>query len=58
MNKNANVVAINLLTGMLCDTNTMIMLINSTKTADWPDGLAWKLTKKLCAKFKPSDPIA
>jgi hypothetical protein len=31
------------------------MLIDSTKTADWPNGLAWKQIEKLCAKFKPSD---
>jgi hypothetical protein len=36
----------------------MILLIDSTKTADWPNGLAWKLIKKLCAKFKLSDTIA
>jgi hypothetical protein len=40
---------------MLCDTDVMIMLIDSTKTADWLDGLALKLNKKQCAKFKPSD---
>jgi hypothetical protein len=34
------------------------MLIDSTKTEDWPNDLAWKLIKKLCAKFKPSDTIA
>jgi hypothetical protein len=56
MNKNANVVAMNLLTVMLLDA--MIMLIDSTKTADWPNGLAWKLIEKLCAKFKPDDRIA
>jgi hypothetical protein len=39
MNKNANVVAMNLLTVMLCGTDTMIMLIDSLETADWPDGL-------------------
>jgi hypothetical protein len=27
------------------------MLIDTTKTADWPDGLVWKLIEKLCAKF-------
>jgi hypothetical protein len=27
----------------------------NANTADWPNGLAWKLTKKLCAKFKQSD---
>ena len=40
VNKNANLVAMNLLTVMLCDTDVMIMLIDSTKTKDWPDGLA------------------
>ena len=41
VNKNANLVAMNLLTVMLCDTDALIMLIDSTKTKDWPDGLAW-----------------
>ncbi len=58
MYKNVNVVAMNVLTVMLCDTDAMIMLIDSTKTEDWPDGLAWKLVEKLCAKLKPSDVIA
>jgi hypothetical protein len=58
LNKNANLVAMNLLTVMLCDTDAMIMLIDSTKTKDWPNGLVWKLIKKLCAKFKPGDTIA
>ena len=40
VNKNANLVAINLLIVMLCDMDVMIMLIDSTKTKDWPDGLA------------------
>ncbi len=47
LNKNANLVTINLLTVMLCDTDAMIMLIDSTKTKDWPNGLAWKLIEKL-----------
>jgi hypothetical protein len=38
VNKNANLVAMNLLTVMLCDTDVMKMLIDSTKTKDWPDG--------------------
>ncbi len=58
MYKNVNVVAMNLLTVMLCDMDAMIMLIDSMKTEDWPDGLAWKLIEKLWAKFKPSDTIA
>ncbi len=45
----------NLLTVMLCDTDAMIMLIDSTKTKDWPNGLAWKLNEKLCTKFKPGE---
>jgi hypothetical protein len=58
MYKNVNVVVMNLLTVMLSDVDAMIMLIDSTKTEDWPDGLAWKLIEKLRAKFKPSDTIA
>ncbi len=58
VNKNANLVAMNLLTVMLCDTDAMKMLIDSTKTKDWPNGLAWKLIEKLCTKFKPGDTIA
>jgi len=57
-NKNVNPIVMNLLTVMLCDTDVMIMLIDSTKTKDWPDGLAWKLIEKLCMKFKPGDTIA
>ncbi len=57
MNKNANLVAMNLLTVMLCDTDAMIMLINPTKMKDWPNGLAWKLIEKFCTKFKPGDTI-
>ena len=58
VNKNANLIAMNLLTVMLCDTDAMIMLIDSTKTRDWLDGLVWKLIEKLCKKFKPDDTIA
>jgi hypothetical protein len=57
MYKNANAVAMNLLAVMLCDRDAMIILIDSTKTEDWPNGLAWKLIEKLCAKFKLSDTI-
>jgi len=39
VNKNVNLVAMNLLTVMLCDTDAMIMLIDFMKTRDWPDGL-------------------
>jgi hypothetical protein len=48
----------NLLTVILCDTDVMIMLIDSTKTVDRPNCFVWKLIKKLCAKFQPSDMIA
>ena len=58
VNKNANLVAMVLLTVMLCDMDAMIMLIDSTKTKDWPVGLAWKLIKMLCTMFKPGDMIA
>ncbi len=59
VNKNLNLVAMNsLLTVMLCDTDVMIMLIDSTKTKDWPDVLTWKLIEKLCTKFKLGDMIA
>ncbi len=52
LNKNANLVAMNLLTVMLCDMDAMIMLIDSTRTKDCPNGLAWKLIEKLCMKFR------
>ena len=59
VNKNVNLVAMNsLLTVMLCDTDVMIMLIDSTKTKDWLDVLTWKLIEKLCTKFKLGDMIA
>ncbi len=51
MHKNTNVVVMNLLTVMLCDKDAMIMLIDSTNTEDWPNGVAWKLIDKLCAIF-------
>ena len=58
VDKNANLVVTNLLTVMLCDMDAMIMLIDSTKTKNWPNGLAWKLIEKLCTKFKLGDTIA
>ncbi len=58
MYTNANNVAMNLLTVMLCDMDAITMLIDSTKTKDWPNGLGWELIKKLCAKFKLSGTIA
>ena len=58
MNKNVNLAVMNLLTMMLCDTDAFIMLIDSTKMKDCPNGLAWKLIEKLCTKFEPGDTIA
>jgi len=58
VNKNVDLVAMNLFTVMLCDTDVMIMHIDSTKTRDWPDVLARKLIEKLCTMFKPGDTIA
>jgi hypothetical protein len=43
---------------MLFDTNAMIIFIDSMKTEDWPNGLAWIVIDRLSAKFKPSDTIA
>ena len=42
---------------MLCATDAMFMLIDSTKMKDWPNGLTQKLIEKLCTKFKPGDMI-
>ena len=58
VNKNVNLVVMNLLTVLLCDTDVVIMLIDSMKTRDWPNGLAWKLIEKLCTKFNLDDTIA
>ncbi len=57
-NKNVNLVAMNLLTVMLCDMDTMMLLIYSTKMKDLLDWLTWKLIKNLCTKFKLGDTIA
>ena len=47
----------NLMKMMLCATDAMFMLIDSTKMKDWPNGLTQKLIEKLCTKFKPGDMI-
>ena len=57
-NKNVNLVAMNLLTVMLCDMDAMMLLIYSTKMKDLLDWLTWKLIKNLCTKFKLGDTIA
>jgi hypothetical protein len=36
----------------------MLMMVESSKSQDSPDGLAYVLWEKLLRKFKPSDQIA
>ncbi len=40
LNKIADLMVTNLLTMMLCETDAMIMLMDSTKMKEWPNGLA------------------
>ncbi len=48
----------NIMTVMLGKSNLMLMMVESLKSQDRPDGLAYILWEKLLRKFKPSDQIA
>jgi hypothetical protein len=56
--KEMNLHAMNIMTVMLSESNLMLMMVESSKSQDWPDGLAYILWEKLLRKFKPSDQIA
>jgi hypothetical protein len=56
--KEMNLHAMNIMTVMLSESDLMLMMIESSKSQDWPDGLAYVLWEKLLRKFKPSDQIA
>ena len=56
--KEMNLHAMNIMTVMLSESDLMLMMVESSKSKDWPDGLACVLWEKLLRKFKPSDQIA
>jgi hypothetical protein len=56
--KEMNLHAIKIMTFMLSKSNLMLMMVESSKSQDWPDGLAYILWEKFLRKFKPSDQIA
>ncbi len=56
--KEMNLHAMNIMTVMLSKSNLMLMMIESLKSQDWPDGLVYVIWEKLLRKFKPSDQIA
>jgi hypothetical protein len=56
--KEMNLHAMNIMTVMLSKSNLMLMMVESLKSQDWPDGLVYILWEKLLRKFKPSDQIA
>ncbi len=56
--KEMNLHAMNIMTVMLSKSNLMLMMVESLKSQDQPDGLAYVLWEKLLRKFKPSDQIA
>jgi len=56
--KAMNLHAMNLLTVMMAENDLMLMMVESAKSKDWPDGLAYVLWDKLLKKFKPFDQVA
>jgi hypothetical protein len=56
--KEMNLHAMNLLTAMMSENNLMLMMVESVKSARWPDGLASILWEMLQRKFKSSDQVA
>ncbi len=56
--KAMNVHAMNLLTVMMVENDLMLMMVESVKSKEWPNGLAYVLWEKLIKKFKPSDQVA
>jgi hypothetical protein len=53
-----NLHAINLLTVMMTENDLIIMMIDSTKSKECPNGLAYVPWKKHLKKFKLSDQVA
>ncbi len=56
--KKMNLHAMNLLTVMMEENDLMLMMVDSAKSKEWPNGLAYVLWEKLLKKFKPSDEVA
>jgi hypothetical protein len=49
-----NLHAMNIMTVMMSESDLMLLMVESSKSQDWPDGLAYVLWEKLLRKFKPS----
>jgi hypothetical protein len=56
--KEMNLHAMNIMTVMLSKSDLMLMMVESLKSQDWPDGLGYVLWEKLLRKFKLSGQIA
>jgi hypothetical protein len=53
-----NLHAMNLLTIMMAANDLMLVMVESVKSKEWPNGLAYILWEKLIKKFKLSDQVA
>jgi hypothetical protein len=49
--KEMNLHVMNIMTVMLSESDLMLMMVESSKSQDWPDGLAYVLWEKLLRKF-------
>ncbi len=49
--------AMNLSTVMMAENDLMLLMVESVKSKEWPNGLAYVLWEKLIKKFKPSDKV-
>jgi hypothetical protein len=56
--KEMNLHVMNIMTVMFSGSNLMLMMVESLKSQDWPDGLVYALWEKFIRMFKPSDQIA
>jgi hypothetical protein len=56
--KAMNLHAMNLLTVMMVANDLMLVMVESVKSKEWPNGLAYVLWEKLIKKFKLSDQVA
>jgi hypothetical protein len=55
--KEMNFHAMNLSTVMMAENDLMLLMVESVKSKEWPNGLAYVLWEKLIKKFKPSDKV-
>ncbi len=56
--KEMNLHAMNIMTVMLSESDLMLMMVESSKSQDWPDGLVYVLWEKLLRKLKLPNQIA